>query len=299
MICGLNCGTLKQISHGAKDVKLLYYNGKEKEIEASNFGDELNPWLWPRLLPNAFDQDASSLFVGIGTLLNEHLPQQPKKIIFGSGVGYGKTPQVDSTWKIYFVRGQLSAKALEIQPEMGLTDPAILVRQFFKPTGQKKYRQAYIPHFTESLYNGSAWKALCQSLNLHYIDPTQPVEQVLSEIACSEILFAEAMHGAIVADALRVPWVAVKTKRDILDFKWSDWLSSVQLSYQPATIKRVSSIISQKDPLRYFDYQSIRIQMSLMLKTAKFSLSKESKSRELEEKVMLNLETLKRDFSLG
>lgn len=186
-------------------MKLFYYNGKEKGIQSNNFGDELNPWLWHQLLPGVFDGDESLLFVGIGTLLNEHLSTVSKKIIFGAGVGYGKTPRVNQTWRIYFVRGQLSAKALEVEAHLGLTDPAILIRQFFQPTGQKKYPRSYMPHFTEAMCNGSAWRELCQSLGIYYIDPTLALEQVLTEIDATEVLFTEAMHGAIVADALRTP----------------------------------------------------------------------------------------------
>ena len=37
---------------------------------ATNFGDELNMYLW-RVFPDAFDEDKSIQFVGIGTLLND------------------------------------------------------------------------------------------------------------------------------------------------------------------------------------------------------------------------------------
>lgn len=277
-------------------MKLYYYNGKEKSIQVGNFGDDLNPWIWDQLIPNAFNHDESTLFVGIGTLLNEHLPKNRQKIIFGSGVGYGKTPTVDETWKVYFVRGQLSAKALELSPEMGLTDPAILVRQFHSISGQKIYKYSYMPHFTEAISNGDAWNEICHSLNVHYIDPTAPLQKVLQAISESEVLFTEAMHGAIVADALRTPWVAVKTKKDILDFKWNDWLSNLGLMYQPFLIRRAASIIGKKGFLRSCDYQSIRTQMLLMLRTKKPLLSRLSKCKELEEQVMIKVENLKTDY---
>jgi len=43
----------------------------------------------------------------------------------------------------------------------------------------------------------------------------------------------EAMHGAIVADTLRIPWVPVVCSPAILPFKWSDWTRSVELAYRP------------------------------------------------------------------
>ena len=274
-------------------MKLYYYNGHEKDIQTGNFGDDLNPWLWQQLLPNFFDEDDTKLFVGIGTLLNEHLPSKPQKIIFGSGVGYGTTPQVDSHWNICFVRGKLSAKALEIDLSKGLTDPAILVSQCYKTSSDKKYHKSYMPHFTETMFNGLAWQEICQSLNINYIDPTKPIEQILQEIDNTEILFTEAMHGAIVADALRIPWVSVKSKKDILNFKWNDWLSTLEIPYNPWNIKKVGSLISKKGIFRVCDYQLIRAQMLCMIKNAKPNLSKKSKFLELKEKVMLKLLTLK------
>jgi succinoglycan biosynthesis protein ExoV len=70
-------------------MKLYYFDGKAREFEIGNFGDDLNPWLWNKVLPVVFDDDERSLFVGIGTLLNHRLPQKSQKLIFGSGFGYG------------------------------------------------------------------------------------------------------------------------------------------------------------------------------------------------------------------
>ncbi|RYF35148.1 MAG: polysaccharide pyruvyl transferase family protein, partial [Cytophagaceae bacterium] len=75
-----------------------------------------------------------------------------------------------------------------------------------------------------------------QRLNINYIDPCWEIEKVMSHIAQSEVLFAEAMHGAIVADSLRVPWVCIHSGDHVLPFKWNDWCSSVQVPYQPQQI---------------------------------------------------------------
>ena len=174
-------------------MKLYYFDGKVKEFKVSNFGDDLNPWLWDRLLPNVFDGDDKTLFVGIGTLLNDRLPKQSQKLVFGSGIGYGDVPTVDHRWKIYFVRGQLSAKALELDAKLGLADPAILVCNFWQSCGEKNFRRSYMPHYHEQVFNGAAWKEICEGQGIHYIDPTDPIEQVLSEIDRSEILLTEAM----------------------------------------------------------------------------------------------------------
>jgi succinoglycan biosynthesis protein ExoV len=65
------------------------------------------------------------------------------------------------------------------------------------------------------------------------VDPCWPVEQVLAAIGQTKVLLAEAMHGAIVADALGIPWIPIITSPRILTFKWRDWCSSLGLDYRP------------------------------------------------------------------
>jgi succinoglycan biosynthesis protein ExoV len=105
-----------------------------------NFGDALNTWLWPQLLPEVFDEDESVRFVGIGTLLNVgDLPPEPYKVVFGSGAGYGKRASViDEKWRLYCVRGPLTAHALGVGAELALTDAAVLLRLLELPPPPRK-----------------------------------------------------------------------------------------------------------------------------------------------------------------
>ena len=130
-----------------------------------------------------------------------------------------------------------------------------------------------------------------------YIDPTHSLIKVLTEICETEILFTEAMHGAIVADAFRIPWVAIKTHSRILEFKWNDWLSTLDIPYKPFLIKRKSSVIDKSSALKYFDYQLVRTKMAFVLQRSKPNLSHLSKMHELEGKVSEQLEKLKNDIS--
>lgn len=200
-----------------------------------NFGDALNRWLWPRLLPGLLDDDPASIFIGIGTLLNDNVPAEPCKVVFGAGVGYGKgLPVIDDRWRIYCVRGPLSAARLQLDPQLAITDPAVLLRALPMQPRPKLYRASYMPHW-QSLEFG-AWEHICHAAGVHFIDPCAGVEVILAEIEASELLIAEAMHGAIVADALRVPWIPVKVYPHILPFKWIDWCQSLGLTYTPLTL---------------------------------------------------------------
>ncbi len=206
---------------------LHYFHGDQP-----NFGDDLNPWLWSRLLPGTFDQDGSSLFVGIGTLLNDSLPRAQRTVVFGSGVGYGHgLPRVDASWRIYALRGPLSAKALHVPERLAVTDGAMLIGRWAPRNRHAlRYRYAFMPHVAHA---NAVWELICREIGFSYIDPGRPVEEVLAAVGDTEVLLTEAMHGAIVADVLRVPWVPVHTGRGVLAFKWEDWCRSMGVAYQP------------------------------------------------------------------
>lgn len=211
-------------------MKLYYYKAPE-----GNFGDDLNPWLWPKLLPGVFDNDDRILFVGIGTLLNDRIPDAPVKVVFGSGVGYpDRIPHLNGRWQIRALRGPMTARVLGVSLKFAITDPAVLVRLMPLPKVEKTHRISYMPHFRSATVG--QWKEICGRAGLNYIDPRAGVEACLREVASSEILVAEAMHGAIVADALRVPWLVVRAnshhnegKMDV--FKWNDWRASLNLPF--------------------------------------------------------------------
>lgn len=219
-------------------MKLFYYRRSETQ---PNFGDELNLWLWEKLLPGILDDRDNVAFVGIGTLLNnlihERIPAAQKVVVFGTGVGYNRgLPNLDASWTIYCLRGPLSALQLRLPTELAITDPAILVRRVFQPSLPKTYRYSYMPHFTQSIMAGDDWQQICEDCGFGYIDARWPIDQVLNAISQTEVLLTEAMHGAIVADALRVPWVPIQTTSWLLPLKWVDWCMSMGLSYQPFPI---------------------------------------------------------------
>ncbi len=237
-------------------MKLFYYKTTNP---SKNFGDEINPWLWPRLLP-PFDNNTQDIFVGIGTVLNDAAPavvnSADNAIFFSTGAGYGRSLRFQRplNWRIYCVRGPLSASRLKLSPQAAITDGAALLKRFFDPiaSADRIHHFSYMPHFRHG--SPHRMKAVCERLGIHFIDPSGEVEDVILEISQSEVLISEAMHGAIVADTLRVPWIPVRTSPKILLFKWQDWCASVKLPYEYQLIKGVKSL-SKSDylyPIRPF-----------------------------------------------
>lgn len=201
-----------------------------------NFGDDLNPWIWNQLLPGAFDSKDERLFVGIGTLLNHRLPQADRYLVFGAGVGYGERPSLDSSWEFVCVRGPVTARVLGLPDDRALIDPGILAADLFARRGPTRGGSgvAFMPHCHAA--RAGQWEEVCRRAGVRYIDPARPVEEVLAAIARSDLLLAEAMHGAIVAEGLGVPWVPVTTADHVLTSKWDDWFGSLGLVYAPVVL---------------------------------------------------------------
>lgn len=202
-------------------MQLYYYRDPR-----GNFGDDLNLWLWPRLLPGLLDSNADELLLGIGTVINTRVPATARKHVLGAGVGYGQVPTLDATWMVRFLRGPLSCEALGLGREAGLTDPAALVARFMRRTSSDG-PISFMPHHLSARFLD--WSEVCRRSELQFIDPSGAVETVLDTIAGSRLVITEAMHGAIVADALRIPWIPVRIYPQFLPFKWLDWMGSLGL----------------------------------------------------------------------
>ncbi len=206
-----------------------------------NFGDDLNPWLWKRLLPDILDESEDEIFVGIGTLLNHRLPAFPIKHVFGSGLGYGSPPQVNEKYIFHAVRGYETARVLSLPQDLVITDAAVLIRTVDYPrANNKSFRFGFMP--TGQSIRNYDWEAICRDLGFSYISCQWNAERILVEISRCDNLICEAMHGAIVADAMRIPWIPVCCNDDIFDFKWRDWLSSLALPYLPTRITSLYDI---------------------------------------------------------
>jgi succinoglycan biosynthesis protein ExoV len=207
-------------------MKLQYFKG-----EYPNFGDELNNWLWPQLLPNFLDNDQSVLFIGIGSIIGEQYASSSTKIIFGTGYVPNYFPQVPDVtgddWDIFFVRGPRTAYALGLPNSYGIGDSAILLRALNVQSRREPKHIGFMPHW-QSMRRGS-WQRVCGLAGIRLIDPCAPVDHIISEILNCTSVITEAMHGAIVADALRVPWIPVLPIDHAHRDKWYDWAEALNI----------------------------------------------------------------------
>jgi succinoglycan biosynthesis protein ExoV len=208
------------------------------ESAHGNFGDDLNLWLWDFLLAGFREVHPEVLLVGVGTVLNTALlPVGVKKLVVGSGFGYGTAPDLSdpAEWDVRCVRGPLTAQKLGLATAQGIVDPAVMVAEMPEFLSLPKNGGAiFVPHWESTV--GGIWPLVCEEAGLGYVDPCGEARSVIRAIAQAELVVAESMHAAILADAFRVPWVAVTTSQSINSFKWQDWAGSLGLHYAPRQI---------------------------------------------------------------
>lgn len=281
-------------------MELFYYKS-----ECGNFGDDLNAWLWPKVFPNIFVPKSKVKFIGIGTILDSRVCGFEKKIVFGSGVrGLGNVPNIDDSWEIYAVRGFLSSRALGLDPGYVITDPAVITKHFFDAHKKKVFPVSYMPYF-RSAFCGE-WEKVCNEMGINYIDPRSGVEKCLESIASSSCLITEAMHGAIIADAFRVPWAPIFAynylhEKDVAYFKWRDWLSTINVKFNPVVLPNLWEN-QEKHLLIHKIKEIIKIniinkKIRKIVNNEEYYLSNENVYKDIDEKFSYAIEQFKKKYS--
>ena len=215
-------------------MKLYYYKD-----DFGNFGDDLNVFFWEKIWPEYSEYTDADWLVGIGSIFTGKIDRLPgTKLIMGSGywpIGDGK-PDLASC-RIGFVRGPLTCRELGLDENLAITDTAALVSTIVSRPAKIDERVGFMPHQVTSVnYDCSK---IAEMANVRYIDPTGTVDTVMNEILQSPKVLVEAMHGAIVADAMGIPWQRISLfNRKIIcgetvDHKWQDWGASLDLDTTP------------------------------------------------------------------
>lgn len=216
-----------------------------------NFGDELNAWLWPELFPALFDgADDGVNFIGIGSILDRRLPADGLNVVLGTGGGYAQAPDVRAApqrWCIYGVRGPLTARLLSLPEEAALSDPAILLARHPRWRDRNACRReiVFVPHWKSVRFG--QWSEACAMAGVQFVDPRDDAQTLIGRIAGARLVIAESMHAAIVADALRVPWIPIVLSREIAPFKWTDWAATVGMEYTPLLLAPSSPLEALRD----------------------------------------------------
>lgn len=262
-------------------MRLVYYHAE------SNVGDSANPWLWSRLLERVLDDDPDHILLGIGTVLTTDYARQGKKItVFGSGArNRRRLPDLSQgEWDIRFVRGPKTAR---ITGAPHISDPAILLPRFLPGAPTQKGR-GFVPHHAT---RPEVVAKVAETLGARVISPALGVEDFIAALTGCEEVVSEAMHGAIFADAYRVPWAGVRLDTPFTEgpsnrFKWQDWALSVSAPYRFARFPLVCNA-PKKYRMRFFP------DAPKLPKIAPYGLSPDQALTDAQDRILEEVERLK------
>lgn len=285
-----------------------------------NIGDDLNPLLWGRLFGRQFfDDSPDEVFVGVGSILSTMwtFEGDTRKIVFGSGArSHWSLPAIDHTWDLRFVRGPKTANLLRRWNVGFITDPAVMLPTVLEPNERDSSEKAanligFVPH------HGTPRRfvdKVVQSLGLIEISPHLKAREFVNALCACDYIVAEAMHGAILADAYRIPWIGVRIINELFEgfttrFKWEDWLGSLGLGKdsvvqaapgafrfaRKGSAKIVFKVIGSGDIFDRFTERAISI-LNRSLNEQRWNLSKEGILAGKRENIAQEIAKLKLDY---
>ena len=229
-------------------MRLFYWQGP-----SGNFGDDLNLWYWDRFLADWRSWDEDCTLIGVGSILNTRiLPESARYLVLGSGSGFGELPDVAdaSRWDVRFVRGPMTARNLGLDATASATDPAAMISRLPDFASAERSGTAFIPHCHSDASRFYAWPRICEAAGLAYISPRADSATVIRAIGRAERVITESMHGAIMADAFRIPWLPVAQLDTFNYFKWQDWAASLKLDISIARLPAVQTLRPKHAGLR-------------------------------------------------
>lgn len=196
------------------------------KVPIGNFGDDMNDWFWDDIFPEFREIGHNRTMFGIGSILwKRNIEQFDRVLIMGSGTGVGVLPDaLPRDTKIGFVRGPKTAEHFKLDPHLAISDPAICITrtQAFVIRPDHHGDTVLIPHCGTATMPID-WDGVAKRAGMRLVSPSDDSKSVISNIAGAGLVITESLHGAIIADAFRVPWIAVAMRPNFNSFKWHDW----------------------------------------------------------------------------
>ena len=194
--------------------RVRLYRWRRKRSQHGNFGDEITIPILDRLfgieaLPVDFDQ---AELLGAGSTLEFYVrkmgrPPAWKRFlwrrdlhVWGTGTLFDEH-EIAWPQRLHFhaLRGSLTAARVGVG-DIALGDPGILSNRLIRrPKSQSAV--AVVPHFMDMRRLADLPK------HWRVVDPEQPVDDVLAQIASAELVLSSSLHGLIVADSFGIPCV--------------------------------------------------------------------------------------------
>lgn len=221
----------KFLKISSKLIDSLHLNGNFRlfyHLGRSNFGDDINPWIFHKItgLSCKWGNTSRLHFMGVGSIAGKLTNQS---IIAGSGfIEPIKNNKSISPHLILSLRGDLSAEILNTSPTF-LGDPVSLINLLLPESSLKKFDLGYIPHVSNYLASKEFAKKYPSVL---VINPADSPLKVIDEITSCNRVASQSLHGLIVADAYNIPNIWVEPTKSMIGgaFKFKDYFSTLQSS---------------------------------------------------------------------
>lgn len=243
-----------------------------------NFGDLIGPWILEELtarpVHNTIGQPSSdSAIMTVGSLITGM--QRSGMTIWGTGL---IAPLSASTIKrlkarkpeaILAVRGKCTRKQLMDELDWDVPevygDPALLMPYFFQPSLKRPPERpglSVIPHYS---HKRLLTRDHIKQFGGYPIEVQRQAEEVITEIALSDVVISTSLHGLILAQAYEVPWVWLRIiDKDLIgdEFKFEDFFTVLKRD-QVAVVEVTTNDLKELDlaevarkakvPKGYFD----------------------------------------------
>jgi beta-1,4-mannosyltransferase len=219
---------------GDLEVKVFYHQGT-----APNVGDDLNAILWSKLMPGLDQLRTADWLIGIGTILDERVNHlEGSKLVLGSGLRTAHAPRrFGADVRFAAVRGKHTAARLGLAADVAVCDPGFLVTRLWPDRAAGGDRIGLVPHVYSTRMTEIT--RVATDAGIEVVSPALPIDEFLAKLKACARVYCESLHGAIFADALRIPWARVRIcshyyeGSGVSDFKWADTFSVLGVDSQP------------------------------------------------------------------
>ena len=213
------------------EVEILHWC--EGGVNSRNFGDRINPLIF-RFLTNREVVNSTGVvnifskneYYLIGSVLDGI--NSANAIVCGAGFQKADAQIGVAPKSVLAVRGPLSREIFQrnnVDAPDFYFDPAIVLPKIFDVPSDKKWRYGLIPHYVDHQRCKDLVEGFGSSRDIKFIDILGDVEEVVSQIAASELIISSSLHGVIVAHAYGVPAVWVEFSDKVIggSFKFNDY----------------------------------------------------------------------------
>lgn len=162
-----------------------------------------------------------------------------RSLVGGAGLIHPQIPLAATPAYITFLRGPLTARALEsrgIDVPNRFADSGILAPRLFPRRIEPRYPVGIVPHYVDQ---DSDWVSRWSDQGIRVLDVGAPLDEFMLDIQSCELILSSSLHGIVFAHAFGRQALWIELSDCVLGdgFKFYDYYTS--LGIEPADVPRV------------------------------------------------------------